>query len=233
VRLSGVTGATVWAKAYGGTSGTDLPKGLTVDGSGNLLVAGSTFGASDLGGGAIGTGGLFIAKYSATDGSYVWAKAPGGAGGNGITVDPSTGHTYVTGQGTGGFFLNAYDPSGNSIWSYSNGTGGDAGYGVAVDGKGNVAITGQSQTALNFGDTWMFGSGWFVASFTVSGNAAPVFGWAKYANSSNSTSTGYGAAYDGLGHLLVTGGLTGTVNFGGTPVSALIGEDGFLAQYTK
>jgi hypothetical protein len=230
VKLSGTTGATTWAKRYGSSS-NDMPNNLAVDPFGDVVVTGSIAGPSDLGGGLTGSAGSFAAKYSGTDGTYRWAEAMGGSAGNGITTDPITGNVFVTGQGSAGFFLNAYDASGNQLWAYANGTSGDTGLAVSVDGNGNLALTGQSNTTLNFGTGWMFGSGWFVVEFTASGNLPPVFRWAKRANSQ---SWGCGVGYDSVGHLLVTGNFeTTAIDFGGISLTPGGYIDTFLVQYTK
>jgi len=165
----------------------------------------------------------------------------GGTSGNGIATDPGTANIFVTGSfsgtvdfgggaigtsGNGGFFIAAYNSSGNYLWAKAYGASGDAGMGVSVDQSGNVAITGQSQTALNFGSSWLFGSGNIVANFTTAG----AFRWADRANT---TSCGYGAAFDSNGHLLITGDFRATLATGGISTTARGYQDGFIAHYTE
>ncbi|TAL00326.1 MAG: PKD domain-containing protein [Verrucomicrobia bacterium] len=229
VKLSGATGATTWAKTWGST-GYDIPNGVAVDGAGDVLLTGSASGAINLGGGSIGTGGAVVAKYAGADGTHRWSKALGGTAGFGIAADPITSKVFVTGS-SGGFFLNAYDSSGNLLWSKSNGGSGDEGRAVTVDASGNVAMTGHSSQMLDFGDGIYVGGGYFfVANYTTTG----TFRWAKRAN----TNTGTGIAFDSLGHVLTTGSFGGslalTVDFGGVFASVGMGvTDGFVVEYTK
>jgi hypothetical protein len=240
VKLSGATGATLWAKGYGG-SADDYPNGLVVDRSGDVVVTGQATGPIDLGGGLTGNGGIFAAKYSGTDGTYRWAKVVSGGIGNGVATDPATGNVFVTGSSAGaldfgggpvigGVFIAAYGPTGNYLWARGYGASGDSGMAIAVDGNGNLALTGQFTSALNFGNGSMYGSGWFIADFTVSGNLPPVVRWSKHANS---TSYGSGLAYDSLGHLLMTGCFQILpIDFGGLTVTPRGYTDGFVVQYT-
>src|SRR5207249_5464457 len=129
VKFSGATGATLWAKLYGGAY-EDYACGLAVDRSGDVAVTGK-FGGGDLGGGQVPAG-LYVAKYSGADGSYRWAKVMSVNGtGFGITTDPTTGNVIATGNcaGSADFgggpvdaassyctFLSAFDASGKYLW---------------------------------------------------------------------------------------------------------------------
>jgi hypothetical protein len=100
----------------------------------------------------------------AGDGDFVWAKQMGGTSddsGQGIAVD-AAGKVYTTGyfRGTadfdpgpatfnltsaGGFdiFVSKLDNAGNLVWAKQmGGPGHDQGWGIAVDGAGNVYTTG-------------------------------------------------------------------------------------------
>ncbi len=101
-----------------------------------------------------------------TSGTYQWHTfyGSGGDSGNGIAVDGS-GNVCVTGQSaatwngpSGQIPLNAYsgqifvlklDTSGAYQWHTFYGSGGDSGNGIAVDGSGNVCVTGQSAATWN------------------------------------------------------------------------------------
>jgi hypothetical protein len=243
LKISGATGATIWAKHYGTSVYSDMPNAIVIDHAGDVLVTGKSLGTTDLGTGAT-PGGLFIGKYSALDGSCKWARAQGDGEGNGITADPNTGNVIVTGSSSGtmdygggavngGFFIAAYDPAGTYLWAYGNGGAGDVSMSVAVDGSGHLSITGQAQAAINFGGTWTYSGGasaWYIANFTITGNGAPAFRWVKRASS---TSCGYGVAYDSVGNLAVTGAFAGVVDFGGSSLSNSSFYDGFVAEYNK
>lgn len=227
-KLSGANGGTLWARS-GGSSANDFVNGLAVDGTGNVVVTGQAGGAINLGGGQIGNGGVFVAKYSGANGSYQWAQVPGGGAGNGVAVEGATGNIFVTGQG-GGIFLSAYNSTGGLLWSKVYSSTSTAGQAVAVDGSGNVAMTGLASGVLDFkGDgSYTFSGSYFVASYTTAG----VYRWAS--RPSPSGGVGMGIAYDSTGHLLTAGNFTATADFGGLAISAGSGAtDGFLVQYTK
>jgi len=258
VKLS-PSGTTLWAKAYG--TGSVIPSSVAIDRSGDVAVTGQFGTASDLGGGSIssansGNQSTFVVKYSGADGGYRWAKAFGGStvdSGLGIAADPSTGNIVVTGgfMGTANFgggavssigegvFLAGYDTSGNFLWAQTYGTSSSAsssGNALKIDANGNLAVTGFKGGAWFIGGTWNFNSGFFVQSYTISGNAAPVLKWFKFPGAgSTGSSVGNGIALDSLGHILTTGSLSfGTVDFGGiwattTPNSYY----GLVAEYTR
>ena len=65
---------------YGGDA-NNLPKGLAVDRSGDATITGQTSGTTDLGGGPIGNGGIFVAesppaRMAVTGGQRSWVAAP-------------------------------------------------------------------------------------------------------------------------------------------------------------
>lgn len=226
LKLSGSTGGTIWGKTYG-TSANDIPNALAVDSSGNVLVTGSTAGSSNLGGGAIGNGGVFVAKYYGVDGSYLWARVASGTAGYGIAADASTGNVFVTGgfsgsvdfggglitsDWNGGIFIVGYDSSGNYLWAKAYGQPGDSGYGIVADGNGHLAVADYDSGGIDFGGTGMYSSWNYLMCFTVSGNSAPVFQWAA------NNSTASGVAFDSAGHVLVAGAS---------------GSAGFASQFTK
>jgi len=230
-------GSFIWAKNMGG-SNADQGQSVAVDGSGNVYVTGyfaSDTADFNLGssGGTLTTAGdddVFLAKYDA-GGNYIWARSMGGSNsdnGYGVAVDGS-GNVYCTGNfrldtadfnpgGSGGtlttagnydIFLAKYDAGGNYIWARSmGGSSSDNGYGVAVDGSGNVYVTGffQSDTA-NFNPahsngtlTTAGGVDIFLAKYDAGGN----YLWAKNMGG-NKGDYGQGIAVDGSGNVYGTG----------------------------
>ena len=155
--------------------------------------------------------------------------------GQSIATD-SQGNQYVTGQITTlygpspNIFVKKYDPNGNIIWSVSaGGTGDDEGLGIAVDGTGNVYVTGYFEGTATFGSQTLTASGnndIFVAKLTPSGNWL----WAVKAGGT-SIDKGYDIAVDGTGNAYVTGHFHGTATFGSrTLTSTDIGPDIFVAK---
>ncbi len=258
VKLS-PAGATLWAKRYG-SSGNEMPCSVAVDRSGDVVVAGDFFDTTDLGGGLVTSAGgsdFFLAKYSGADGSYRWSKTGGSANSDHahcVTTDPNTGNVVVTGGfmgsanfggglvggGSGGgltLFLAGYGPLGNLLWLKTGGGDtagdGDSGYGVKIDGSGNLALTGQFDSAMNFGtwpqDPWLLGKGYFVASFGISGDAMPTYRWTKRA-SGLQQSCGTAVALSSTGKVIPVGCFSGTVDFGG--ISATTSGPGVAGGFT-
>jgi len=203
---------------------------------------------------------IFLARYSGADGSYrsgslrTMGTSANNAG-NGVAVDPLTGNVIITGRCEGAVdfgggpvlnvgstvgtavFVAAYGPSGNYLWARELGdgssTGGNMGSSVAIDGSGNIAITGQSANPLYTGSQWLLGAGYFLATFDSSG----AFQWGKIGT--EAPSQGAGVAFDSLGHIVTAGSTVGAVNFGPGPNGQNIygtspdGTASFVAQYLK
>jgi Ca2+-binding RTX toxin-like protein len=99
------TGNFIWAKSMGGTSGDDA-YGITVDKLGNVYTVGTFTNTADFDSSAAvfnrtSAGGLdaFVSRLDTT-GSFVWAKAMGGAStdfGRGVAVD-DLGNVFTTGH---------------------------------------------------------------------------------------------------------------------------------------
>ncbi len=247
-------GAYLWSKSLG-SMGNDYAYGVALDGSGNMLVTGYVSGTTDFGGGPLTIGGsqdVFVAKYSPA-GAYLWALAPTGSGwaaGAGLTAD-ANGNVVVGGyfggtldfgcgalssSGVSDAFVAKYSAAGACLWSRDIGGSGTNTrvMAVAVNGTGNVVVTGGFQGAADFGGAVLTSAGSydvFVASYSATGTLQ----WAKRFGD-----TGYDYAYgltvDGSGNVLVAGSFQGTVDFGGGPVASVggfYGADIFMAKYTS
>jgi hypothetical protein len=139
--------------------------------------------------------------------------------------------------GSTDMFVAKYNASGNVVWAKSGGgTGTDVGYGIAVDGPGNVYIVGMffSPTVL-FGSTTLTnagggGSDIFIVRYDVSGNVS----WAKCAGGAG-PDLGYSVAADGNGDAVMTGWFGSTsVTFGtNTLANSASGYNMFLVKYSS
>jgi hypothetical protein len=229
---------------------------VAVDGSGNVLVTGYYSGTVNFGGGSLSSinGGtdIFVAKYSSS-GGYQWAKSYGGTSidmAKAIAVDGS-GNAVVTGyyQGTANYgggswtsaggndiFVAKYaSADGSPIWAKTLGsTAYDYGYGVAVDGSGNVWVAGDFMGPVNFGGGTLtpFGGGdMFLAKYSSGGG----YLWANHFGGTS----GYGShanavSVDGSGNVLLTGWINDYVNFGGGPLTASVfSYDAFVAKFNS
>jgi uncharacterized delta-60 repeat protein len=202
IKYSGA-GVPLWTNRYNGPgNGDDRATAVAVDGTGNVAVTGASFsGSSD---------DFATIKYSSA-GVPLWTNRYNGPGNsfdqaNAVAVDGS-GNVVVTGQSTGsGSFEDyatiKYSGAGLPLWTnrYNGpGNGIDYPYAVAVDGSGNVVVTGASA-----------GNGSSDDYATINYSSAGVPLWTnRYNGPGNSGDTAAAVAVDGSGNVLVTGDSVG------------------------
>lgn len=218
----------------GGGPNQDEALDIATDASGNSYVTGYFSSTITFPGGislsSSGLSDIFVLKAN-PNGQILWAVKAGGTAderGTSIAVDGS-GNVYVTGhfQGTANFgvssvtsngskdmFVAKYNTAGVLQWVNSGGgTGEDFGYGLAVDGAGNVAVTGE------FKNTGIFGSNSFVAGgtdvFVCRYTNAGALSWAK-AGSGADNARGIDIACDASGNVYVTGQFSNNITFDNT-----------------
>jgi uncharacterized delta-60 repeat protein len=197
----GANGSELWLRRYNRqTSSSDTAVAIATDSQGNVYVAGNS---STLETNLDYT----IVKYDA-DGNLLWVNHYNGSG-NGIdevaalTVD-SQGNVYVTGLSWGGstnshdYATVKYDRDGNELWvARYNGPSNlfDRAIALAVDGQGNVYVTGSSEGS---------GSGFDYATvkYDAEGNLLWV---ARYNGQGNQNDYARSIALDGQGNVYVTG----------------------------
>jgi len=237
----------LWAVKAGGTD-IDTGYGIAVDEAGNAWVTGSFQGIASFSSHTLTTSGssdIFAAKLDSS-GNWLRAVKAGGAyfeEGYRIALDGS-GNTYVTGmfQGTVSFgsriltasgaseiFVAKLSPTGNWLWAVkAGGTGNDVGADIALDGAGNVWVTGHFQGTASFGSHTLTSSGnidIFVARLSPSGNWL----WAVKAGGT-SYDSGKSIAVDAADEAWATGVFTGTVTFGNQTLTAIGDKDIFVAR---
>jgi hypothetical protein len=245
---SATTGTMRWVKSGGG-GGADLGQGIAADALGGVYVTGffqnsGTF-AGQLLSGTVED--VFVAAYTAADGSSLWARSGGGSGddrGQDIATD-GQGTVYVTGffEGSGTFaglptlvgadkdvFVAAYAAAdGVGRWAISNGGNSvDNGLGISADTMGNVYVTGCFyQTGIFAGQALSeAGSGVFVAAY------AATDGTGRWATSASSDNTIYGNAIatDGARSVYVGISTTLPATFGSYTLSGSNNASGVLAE---
>lgn len=248
------SGAHLWSTRIGG-HGDDSGLAIAIDGGGNVLVAGFAGPNVDFGGGELPSAGsydVFVAKYAGTDGHYLWAKRFGSATDEypwALALDGS-GNVFVTGEFTGtvdfggGALTSAGDrdvfvakfagSNGQHVWSRRFGAAlTDFGNGIAVDGSGNVFVTGAFKSTVDFGGGPLTSAGErdvFVAKYAGT-NGGHL--WSKRFGGT-SVDEGSGIAVDTAGNVAVTGAFIGSVDFGGGALTTPnAGSDIFLAEYSS
>lgn len=248
-------GALQQAFVYGSTL-EDSGQSIAFDSQGNVIVVGWYTGPFSLGSVTLpsaqdGGNDGFVVKLNPS-GAVIWAQSYVGAGhtaptGVAIGKDDSIGligafaNTFMLGpialssKGSTDIFLAKLDKDGTPVWANSFGdAGADQGYGIALDEKGNLFVTGSYGGAFAFGATMLPApaindDGW-VAKVDASGNPlwAHAFSGAGYEN-------GFGITTDSEGDVVVTGRGSGDITIGqsiiagvsnGAFVSKLDGDSG-------
>jgi uncharacterized delta-60 repeat protein len=194
------TGDTAWVRRYNGPgNSTDQANAIAVDGSGNVYVTGFSAGSGT-------TYDYATLKYHPT-GDTAWVRRYNGPGnfidhGNAIAV-ANSGNVYVTGTSYGSgtdydYATLMYDPAGNQLWVQRyNGPANseDRAFAIALDGSGNVYVTGWS---VGYG----IGYDYATIKYYPTGDTA----WLRrYNGPGNSADEANAIAVDGSGNVYVTG----------------------------
>ena len=242
-----------WSRQFGDT-GNDVGYGVTADASGNVVVTGSFVGNVDFGGGRLtsnlSSNDVFVAKYSAT-GAYNWSRAYGSTGddhGKAVTTDGS-GDVVITGYfnsaidfgggplisaGMQDIFLLELNSAGQPLWSKRfGGISIDVANAVAIDGGGNIIITGFFYGTVDFGGGPLTSSSAakvFLAKYNSLGNHS----WSRVFSGSvvADNAIAQGLALDGNANILITGYFQGSANFGGQTFTSAGSYDVFAAKYS-
>lgn len=234
------TEAQTWsAAAQRGGAAADSGKGVARDSSGNIYLAGSTLGALD-GNSNAGGEDLCLLKFDPA-GTRLWTAQFGtvaGDGANAVAVD-GAGNVYIAGftlgslpganagnSGGSDLFLIKYNAAGILQWVRQLGSAGaDQARGVAVDGAGNIYVTGSTLATLpGFGNVNAGGEDLFLLKYDSTG----VLQWVRQFGSVAGDQA-YGVAVGSNGQIFVVGATLGAL-----PGNASLGgSDAFLASYTS
>lgn len=224
-----------------GSSGPDSVEDIVIDDDGNIYVTGNYSDGANFGNGIIlqssGQQDIFAAKYNSS-GGLIWLFSSGGVFGDaasGIYVDDQ-GYTYITGytndnEGVN-FLIIKIDTEGNFVWEVTELIEGfGSGNNIAVDGLGNVYVSG------NFSETIYFNDGASsTTEFNTPDNRPDIF-LAKY-NSSGAfqwadQEGGFGDDY-GIG---IAATSDGTIFMSGSFDNSAYGfqgnDDAFVASYNS
>jgi Beta-propeller repeat/Abnormal spindle-like microcephaly-assoc'd, ASPM-SPD-2-Hydin len=189
----------------------------------------------------VGNGDAFVSKISPNGTAFVYSTYLGGSaqdGGDDIATD-SAGNAYVTGStlsadfptahaiqptysGQRMAFVTKFNPTGAALVysTYLGGSGGDNGYGIAMDSAGNAYIAGATfstdfpttpgafQTVCNGGSNCRSYGDAFVTKMNAAGSA---FVYSTYLGGSSGDNA-FRIAVDGSGDAYVTGS-TGSSDF--------------------
>jgi len=131
-------------------------------------------------------------------------------------------------------FLLELNSSGQHIWSKRfGGASIDVANGVAIDGGGNIVITGVFYGTVDFGGGPLTSSSAakvFLAKYNSLGNHS----WSKVFSGSvvADNAIAQGLAIDGNANILITGYFQGSANFGGQTFTSAGSYDVFAAKYS-
>ncbi len=253
----GTNGNLVWAQDIVGTSGTvDEGYAIAVDGSGNVVAAGSyqnsaTFGATTLTAG--GQDESFVTKLNAS-GQFLWANGTTGSGNSvaqaaGVTID-SSGNVISTGfytstvnfnpgagvldlpqAGSRAIFVQKLDANGKLVWAQGLvGTDINQANSVAADSSGNLYVTGTYTGTVNFdanGGTTNLTAGGYEDPFVLKLTSAGQIVWARdLALTGFNFGVGTGIAVDGQGNVFAAGYYEGVMTLDPTVTGASITSAG-------
>lgn len=241
-----------WMKSYGNAS-SEYVSDLAVDSEGNIFVTGTFSGTLTIDGQSVtsvGNTDFYIAKMT-PEGSLLWLRTGGSSAveqANAIDVDAS-GNVFVVGLsgdntsfmgnafpslGAKDGFLIKLDNDGNHVFTRTFGCfQDDNANDVAVDGDGNVFVTGYFNYMLQIGNASNYqeargGDDAFLVKFSNDGDVI----WSMN-NASSSHDYGKRIACDASGNVYIAGEFKGTVSFGSATLQSPNDRNVYLAKFNS
>lgn len=146
----------------------------------------------------------------------------GGGGQGGVGGAGGAGGLGGSSSGLGG---------GDAIWSRIYGDAYEQGpASVAIDGSGNIFVSGQFHGTIQFGETTLISAGGFDIFLAKLDGAGNVL-WSKQFGDAADSQSAYGLAVDTSGNVVLGGAFNGSIKFGtATFVSSGVG-DAFVAKF--
>jgi hypothetical protein len=252
VKYSGVDGAHIWSKAFGGP-GVDSLLSASADASGDVFLAGRFQGSVSFGGAPLTSNGfsdIVVLKLLGTDGSHAWSSSHGAANDDfgRVVLADSLGNVVMAGTRTGavdfgGGPLPAYGQvdlalaryaGGSGAHQWSSGPGGsllDSLTDMDRDGNDYVVVGGYRSSNLNFG------GGALPATPVVSLFAAAISGATGVPSASKAfAATGADAVPNAVAvnpttrALVVVGNFAGTLDLDGAQLTTAGKDDIFVGS---
>ena len=202
VKYDVIDGTLLWEQRYNVLANNlDLAAAVAIDAEGNVVVTGESVGSE-------GNPDYYTVKYVGTTGTRLWEKRYNGPG-NGtdrataIAVDQS-GNVIVTGYAWNGTnwdwtTVKYAAADGALLWNRRHdgpGNEGDTAYAVAVDGSGNVVVTGDSAGTVGERD-------FYTAKYAAADGA--LLWERRYNGPDNYYDSARAIAIDRDGNVVVTG----------------------------
>lgn len=242
-------GNPLWSLRVGDSSNQYGAK-MAIDADGNLILVARIYGSVDFGGGprsSKGAGDILVAKLDG-EGQHIWSRAFG-------DKDPErTERVVIDGQGDvllTGTFTTTIDFGGGALTSAGmrdafvaeldgetgeqvfslqiGGPGDDYGFGIDLDGVGNIVIGGRFQDTIEIGAQQLSSNGdkdIYLAKLNPSGE--PM--WSR-AFGGVGTDELHDVRVQTTGDIVVVGGMSETVDFGGGNLVSEGLRDIFVATF--
>jgi uncharacterized delta-60 repeat protein len=199
-KYAAADGALLWERRYNGPgNGRDLAQAVVIDASDNVVVTGASFGGSSMD--------YYTAKYAGADGALLWDQRYHGPGVDNraktVALD-AAGNVVVGGSSwsnEGNYDAHTIKYAGTNgafLWERRyNGPAnfGDAVQSVAVDGSGNVIVTGYSTDSLFYEDA-------YTAKYAAADGAVL---WERLYGPTNRSASGQALAVDASGNVVMAG----------------------------
>jgi hypothetical protein len=239
-------GNPVWSLRAGDSSNQYGEK-LVVDAQGNLILLARVYGMIDLGGGLLdtkGAGDLVVAKLD-SDGQHIWSRVFGDKDqqrAQRVALD-TQGNVYLTGTFTtkidfgGGTFTSAGlrdafvakldGATGEHLFSLQiGGTGDEYGFGIDIDAGGNMVIGGRFQDTIEIGSPLISAGGKDI--YLAKLNPFGVAQWSRSFGGEGDDEL-HDLQLQNNGHIVLLGGMSETVDFGGPQLVSQGLRDIFVA----
>jgi hypothetical protein len=252
------SGVAQWSYRFGTSSDEQAATAIGVDSVGNVWITGEIRGSVNFGGGTLSAGSnrdVFIAKFG-PNGNHLFSRNYGDSDEHhyayGLTVDAannvlvtggyrdsinfgtSSGTSLSASSSVSYVFVVKLDSNGGHLWSDGYGDGDQSALGRAIttDALGNVTVTGEFRSSLDFGGADLDSSGSrhiFLVQFDSAGNHL----WSDSYGGSND-SLGLGIDTDPFGNVLLAGHFKGSLDFGGGALQGSgVTRDVFLAKFAS
>ena len=248
-------GNCLWASRGGSSGSNDEARGVAVSDSGEVFITGVS-------GGAIiafdaisipNTGNwkqIVVACYDSS-GTVQWAKAStgNGQGKSARAISIANDRLYITGWLSftaaafdglaittdaiaSKLYVLACNVHGDALWANAYGSGEHEGIGIAADTLGNVFVSGRLWGALYLPDDTLNSVSANNDILLMGLDTAGTFRWAMSTGSALND-VAYDVEADGLGNAYVSAQFLQTIDFFGTPLTALGSEDLLVARVTN
>ncbi|MFN0190314.1 MAG: SBBP repeat-containing protein [Bacteroidia bacterium] len=249
-----INGVVQWAKRFGGVSSDNSNK-IAIDQSNNIYIVGSFNDSIKFDNTTLFCSWVdaFVAKLDPM-GNAIWAKQGGGPdyfdSANDVSIDLYK-NVIITGSfgsssvSFGSYLLNntssaihkndlfivKYDSSGNIAWvQHPSGLGNEGATRISIDSHGNIFTLMIFDSTITLANSTYNTLGSADMMFTKHDSSGTLI-WSKHIGGTN-YDLPYGISLDSQNNIYLTGGFSGSVNFGITTLtSAGIYNELFLAKY--